>query len=544
MNSPLPLCALAALIASTAAAQTVDVPVLLGTGDVLPDGAVIEDIDDVAVSGSGDWLALVVTDLGGFEEDGALLLNGQVLLREGTTLPSGEVVGQILGADLGSDGVAAWSHRLDPGVSGADEALYVDGIEVVRSGATLTGPGIPGGAVLGEVRDLRYESGRLLLIGTLSIGTGDFQVLLEVGVSGTSPAYRLLAREDETPAALSGPITTITPQFDLAEDGSFAAVVFHLGASGSTQKSVLTQQGWRARQDTPGPVAGTTWAHTGRVEVAAATGGGVLISSDLETGTGSTPGVVLGPSGVLAYEGDAFGPLPGESTYFFAGAPVDVGLGGETAWIAPVEVFDDVLVLDDAALLRESTTTFGGEPVANAIANARYRSLAVADGGDQVFMISLTASGQRALALHELALGTPDGGCMAVPNSAGTVGRTRGFGSSVASANDLTIECSQLPPQQFSLLIAASGSGFIPGAGGSAGNLCLGGIFGRLNDTLAPTDMAGTIASSVDLTRIPQGVTTVAVQPGETWYFQRWHRDVVGGAQTSNFTASLGITFR
>ena len=35
----------------------------------------------------------------------------------------------------------------------------------------------------------------------------------------------------------------------------------------------------------------------------------------------------------------------------------------------------------------------------------------------------------------------------------------------------------------------------------------------------------------------------VAVQPGETWSFQAWYRDTVGGSATSNFSDGLEITF-
>jgi hypothetical protein len=34
------------------------------------------------------------------------------------------------------------------------------------------------------------------------------------------------------------------------------------------------------------------------------------------------------------------------------------------------------------------------------------------------------------------------------------------------------------------------------------------------------------------------------VVPGETWYFQAWHRDLVGGTATTNFTDGLEVTFQ
>jgi hypothetical protein len=41
----------------------------------------------------------------------------------------------------------------------------------------------------------------------------------------------------------------------------------------------------------------------------------------------------------------------------------------------------------------------------------------------------------------------------------------------------------------------------------------------------------------------PQPNGTVPVMAGETWSFQCWHRDVAGGAATSNFSEGVSLTF-
>jgi len=43
-------------------------------------------------------------------------------------------------------------------------------------------------------------------------------------------------------------------------------------------------------------------------------------------------------------------------------------------------------------------------------------------------------------------------------------------------------------------------------------------------------------------TQTPTGF--VAVAAGETWSFQAWHRDSVGGATVSNFTNGLEVDFK
>ena len=69
--------------------------------------------------------------------------------------------------------------------------------------------------------------------------------------------------------------------------------------------------------------------------------------------------------------------------------------------------------------------------------------------------------------------------------------------------------------------------------------LCLGGQIARFVKQVKNSGALGTFSAPIDLTNIPLNPPT-AVQTGETWYFQSWHRD--GGS--SNFTDALAILFR
>ena len=52
----------------------------------------------------------------------------------------------------------------------------------------------------------------------------------------------------------------------------------------------------------------------------------------------------------------------------------------------------------------------------------------------------------------------------------------------------------------------------------------------------------GTVRLEVGTQALPQGSQPVAVSAGQTWYFQLWYRDALGGS-TSNFTNSLRLLF-
>jgi beta-glucanase (GH16 family) len=131
----------------------------------------------------------------------------------------------------------------------------------------------------------------------------------------------------------------------------------------------------------------------------------------------------------------------------------------------------------------------------------------------------------------------------AVNNSTGEYGRMTAGGTAVVGSNDLSLTASRLPVGSLGYFLVSPGSGFIPNPGGSFGNLCLAPPFGRYVQFAGPVGPDGTISIDVDVTQLPQPNGAVAAQPGETWYFQMWHRDSVIGLVTSNFSEGLGITF-
>ena len=89
------------------------------------------------------------------------------------------------------------------------------------------------------------------------------------------------------------------------------------------------------------------------------------------------------------------------------------------------------------------------------------------------------------------------------------------------------------------MILASLNDGFVPGALGAIGNLCLGGQV-----AFSPPMRA---SSSGVLKTTVQAVLGAAVQPvaGVTLYFQGWYRDRdFWGAAISRFSGSRSIEFR
>lgn len=130
------------------------------------------------------------------------------------------------------------------------------------------------------------------------------------------------------------------------------------------------------------------------------------------------------------------------------------------------------------------------------------------------------------------------------PNSTGQLGGIRALGRTQVVNNDMILYATDLPPGKFGYWLASLSTDDLPGFGGSMGTLCLGAPQIRFN--MHPkygvwsVPSNGRVGTVLDLTDIPQ---VGSIKAGETWHFQAWHRDLVGGNLTSNTTDALMITF-
>ncbi len=136
--------------------------------------------------------------------------------------------------------------------------------------------------------------------------------------------------------------------------------------------------------------------------------------------------------------------------------------------------------------------------------------------------------------------------CVAAMNSTGGVGAISTSGSFVAANNDLTLNVSGLPTNAFGFFITSQTQVFVMGPGGSQGNLCVGGSVGRYvgPGQIQNSGSSGAFSLALDLTQTPTPNGFVSVVSGETWNFQAWFRDVVGGTSTSNFTNGFSVVFQ
>ena len=128
----------------------------------------------------------------------------------------------------------------------------------------------------------------------------------------------------------------------------------------------------------------------------------------------------------------------------------------------------------------------------------------------------------------------------AVPNSTGRPATLVPLGSNLSETDHLLLSGTDLPLDRPGLLLVSDVTGFVPGPGGSQGNLCLTGTIGRFHDAFN-TGLTGAFTVILAPSALPLDPPH-AVQPGETWTFQAWYRDD-NPNPTSNFTDAVSVTF-
>jgi hypothetical protein len=133
----------------------------------------------------------------------------------------------------------------------------------------------------------------------------------------------------------------------------------------------------------------------------------------------------------------------------------------------------------------------------------------------------------------------------ATANSTGQSGSIVASGSQSASLGVLSLVASRLPTNSFGYFITSQTQGLVQQPGGSQGILCLSGGIGRYvgPGQIKNSGATGSFALALNLAETPQPTGFVTVTAGQTWNFQCWHRDSIGGAATSNFTDASAVMF-
>jgi glucose/arabinose dehydrogenase len=133
--------------------------------------------------------------------------------------------------------------------------------------------------------------------------------------------------------------------------------------------------------------------------------------------------------------------------------------------------------------------------------------------------------------------------CQAQTNSTGSTALLTIGGTYSIAANNLVLSCGALP--SFSAGIFFYGGAQVSVQSGS-GLVCVGGSPTQPAIRMAPVlvaDLLGTVNRFVDFNDPQQSAGAGAILPGQTWNFQYWYRDAIGGQSTWNYSNAVSVFF-
>lgn len=521
---------------------------LARVGDSISGGASVTGFHYPRVNDSGRWAVIVETD--STTSRRRLFLDDVQILAEGDPAPNvpGETVEAIRAIDLADTGRLAVLTELSSGF-----AVYVDGELVLESFDIASLPGFGPSARYTVVGGLALNANDQLLLncGVFEPGGGPLPVSclvrLELGSGGAVLSETLLGQRGDVYPGQTAPLFAFVPgenTMSFGDDGlgtwtgilASAAPGLHVAYENAT---IPMYQG-----NQPAFLGGADYldlplAATAYNDVT----GSRAHSAKLDVGANPDDGIIIRDGAVYAREG--------ANLTAFPGAPVIETLGFENlaltddsdiVFYAQVDngsPFDEAIVRGSDLMLPKGAMIVGGQRITD-LADVPS-GFHVSDSGQ--FLLAQAELDNQSIGLVYVQDEIGESYCAAENNSTGVPSVTAARGVGLATANALILETRDGPPGAFAFYIVSMTSDNVPNPGGSAGRLCIGGSIGRHLGGLGQIDAGGVFRFQPDLTRIPT-TPNVAVQPGETWHWQQWHRDSTPtGGSTSNFSLPVRVTF-
>jgi len=458
-----------------------------------------------------------------------------------------------------------------------------------NSGAAYVFRGAGGGAYVEEIRLLAPDAeagdrfGAEVVLGLLEVAPGIVQEWAFVGapdeddrgnaagagyafvndpVLGWSFTQKLLANDGQafdrfcSALAVDGPVLVCGAFGD--DDRGADAGAAYIRRYDPLSGTWIEEAKLRASDGLPGDQFGWQVAVAGDVAVIGApradtlgldSGSAYIFRYDTVLGVWSEEQKLVAPDGAA---GDAFGvdvAIEGERIVVGAdahdGAAVDTGavyvferdaVTGAWLLVAKAAAADP----DAGDLFGVTIDLSGGRLISGAMRDDQR-----ANNAGAAYVYDLNAVDRNGDAIPDACQSAGLAFCTASANSTGRPASIAALGSSSLAANGVTLWVSDLPQNVLGYFIVSQGTLEIPNAGGAQGTLCIASAsLGRYAGNVLSSGALGRVSLPIDALALPTPLGNVAASAGETWNFQLWHRDAVGGSATSNFSDAVAVQFQ
>ena len=376
----LPLCLVAALTlgAPPASAQVPRV-VARQNGPVAGLGQ-IAWIEDIEISNSGAWAIEADTTFLGNNEDGIILKEDVVQLREGDVLPApaGTKLRFFQSFSLATDGRIA-TAALMQGTSGFtdDGGVFLGDTILIQEGGIPIGPGWNAGTFYVWFSDVDLNAnGQVLVRGFVEDPVAAncldyFASILGTDASGNLQSQTLLAVEAGSLPGIVDPVSSIrfgpdaaafndagqaliTIDLEMGPDFSSDGTVWLFDGTGTASGQLL------AREGSPSPVPGRNWGDLFRPSVSLNNNGDWVIRDSLDDSDVFSDEIIVKNGAKFVQEGDFLPAIAPYSLRRFGLGAAHLSEAGDVLWYArwsdPNDAVNEGLFLNDRLLVQEGVT--------------------------------------------------------------------------------------------------------------------------------------------------------------------------------------------
>ncbi|MEM7307550.1 MAG: hypothetical protein AAF682_12810 [Planctomycetota bacterium] len=373
MKRPTSLLAVLALGAPLGAQTPIP---LVEEGDAVFGVGTVTSVFALAINNQGEWLVEVDTNHPSTDEDGAVLRDGVLYLREGDPLPApaGALIDNFDSVQLNESGDTCWNLGLANTTGIFDNSgLYFNTTLLAQEGTAPPIAGLSAGTTFVGFFDARTANdGSSLLIASVDdpaiASTVDRALVIVTGTDAASLTLTSIWAEGQTLPGTPGPILDFsTGPHDYAYNNSGQAMfTARMDVVSDFDRVTFIDSTEIAREGLPSPVAGRDWSDLGLARLDLNDAGSYVLRGSI-SGDTSTNTLISKDGAKFRQEGDTLAAIAPFQFTSFGSGPVYIDNLGRVFWYGdwddPDTDVDTGLFVDDTLLVQEGVTTVGGKVI-------------------------------------------------------------------------------------------------------------------------------------------------------------------------------------
>ncbi|GJM23123.1 MAG: hypothetical protein DHS20C15_30380 [Planctomycetota bacterium] len=382
--------------------DALDASIVLRAGDNILGLGAVTSVSGITLDSVGNWYAEIDTDWGVSSEDGAIVRNGAVYIREGSSAgtPPGAEISNFddLDGSATDTGNLGWMVQISGGgVTSSDNlAVYFGPNQLFRNGDPLVLPGVPAGTTWSSILDVKAnESRQLLVMGTANDPVSGFvRALVKLQAFPGGGFTQELVAYYGLPQA-GAPELVEELEFGIHEfalsDAGHAIYSALLDSAPSTDRTVFLDGAVVAREGSASPVPDRPWQTLSNTQVDVNRHGDYVLTGILQ-GVNDDDALIELSGNVHIREGDV---LPAISPLHVTAlgppqvvSPIHLGDNGNVLWVGgwsdPAKPGVRALFLNDRLLVEAGSTVIDGELIESFEPNTGGHALS--DDGQTVLL--------------------------------------------------------------------------------------------------------------------------------------------------------------